>query len=76
MPLYYTLLNIAMGIYMLEIFTGRPLLNVVIIIAVYVAWMLFAYFYLGKRNMRKEDDRLNSIIGELELIESQLKNPE
>ena len=75
MPLYYTLLNIAMGIYMLEIFTGRPLLNVSIII-VYVAWMLFAYFYLGKRNMRKEDERLNSIIGELELIESQLKNPE
>ena len=76
MPLYYSLLNIAMGMYMLEIFTGRPLLNVSIIIAMYIAWMLFAYFYLGKRNMRKEDERLNSIIGELELIESQLKNPE
>ena len=76
MPLYYILLNIAMGIYLIEIFTGRPIINVTIFIVVYAAWMLFAYFYLGKRNIRKEEARLNNIIGELELIETQLKNPE
>ena len=76
MPLYYILLNIAMGIYLIEVFTGRPIINVTIFIAVYIAWMLFAYFYLGKRNMRKEEARLNNIIGELKLIETQLKNPE
>ena len=75
MPLYYILLNIAMGIYLIEVFTGRPIINVTIFIAVYIAWMLFAYFYLGKKNIRKEEVRLNNIINELELIETQLKNP-
>ncbi len=72
MPLYYILLNISMGIYLIEIFTGRPILNVTIFIAVYAAWMLFAYFYLGKRNMRKEEARLQHIIEELKEIEGQL----
>lgn len=72
MPLYYILLNIAMGIYLVEIFTGKPLLNVSIFIGVYIAWMLFAYFYLGKRNRRKEDERLNSIVNDLKGIENQL----
>jgi hypothetical protein len=76
MPLYYILLNIAMGVYLIEIFTGRPLVNVSIFIAVYVAWMLFAYFYLGKKNIRKEDIRLNSIVEELKLIERQLMSAE
>jgi hypothetical protein len=72
MPLYYLLLNIAMGMYVLEIFTGRPLINVIIFIGVYAAWMLFAYFYLGKRNVKKESTRLNGIINELKAIEGQL----
>ncbi len=72
MPLYYILLNIAMGMYLVEIFTGRPVINVSIFIAVYVAWMLFAYFYLGKRTMRKEDARLSGIVNDLKGIETQL----
>ena len=76
MPLYYILLNVAMGIYLLEIFTGRPVVNVIIFLAVYVAWMLFAYFYLGKRTIAKEEKRLNSIIRELKTIELQLSNPQ
>lgn len=73
MPVYYILLNIAMAIYMVEIFTGRPVVNVLLFIGVYVAWMLFAYFYLGKKNIKREDKRLQTIINELKLIEGQLK---
>ena len=72
MPVYYVLLNVAMAIYMIELFTGRPIVNVVIFIAVYAAWMLFAYFYLGKRNLKKEDNRLKKIISDLKGIEGQL----
>jgi len=72
MPVYYVLLNIAMAIYMIEIFTGRPVVNVLIFIAVYLTWMLFAYFYLGKRNLKKEDTRLQKIIEDLKGIEGQL----
>jgi hypothetical protein len=72
MPLYYILLNTAMAIYLLEIFTGRPALTVSIFIAVYIGWMLFAYFYLGKKNIKKENNRLQTIIDELKAIEGQL----
>jgi len=73
MPVYYVLLNIAMAIYMVEIFTGRPVVNVLLFIGVYIAWMLFAYFYLGRKNIKREDNRLQAIINELKLIEGQLK---
>lgn len=73
MPVYYILLNIAMAIYTVEIFTGRPVVNVLLFIAVYVAWMLFAYFYLGRKNIRREDNRLQTIINDLKSIEGQLK---
>ena len=76
MPVYYIFLNVAMGIYVLEIFSGRPVVNVIIFVAVYAAWMLFAYFYLGKRNIAKEEKRLNGIISELKNIEQQLSNPQ
>jgi hypothetical protein len=38
--------------------------------------MLFAYFYLGKRVIAKEEKRLNGIITDLKAIEIQLSNPE
>ena len=76
MPVYYVLLNVAMAIYMVELFTGRPLMNVLIFIAVYAAWMLFAYFYLGRKNLRKEDNRLQGIIEELRGIVGQLNAEE
>ena len=72
MPVYYVLLNVAMAIYMIEIFRGRPIVNVLIFIAIYMAWMLFAYFYLGRRNLRREDNRLQTIINDLKGIEGQL----
>ena len=72
MPVYYVLLNVAMAMYMIEIFTGRPIVNVLIFIAIYMAWMLFAYFYLGRRNLRREDNRLQTIINDLKGIEGQL----
>jgi hypothetical protein len=76
MPVYYVALNIAMAIYLVEIFTGRPLINVLIFIAVYAAWMLFAYFYLGRKNIKREDNRLQKIINELKTIEGQLNQSE
>ncbi|RYF91183.1 MAG: hypothetical protein EOO03_01995 [Chitinophagaceae bacterium] len=72
MPLYYLLLNAAMGVYLVEVFAGRPVLNVAIFIAVYLAWILFAYFYLGKRTMQKEDTRLRTMVQDLKEIEHQL----
>ncbi len=76
MPVYYLLLNVAMAVYMIEIFTGKKLFGVLVFISIYAAWMLFAYFYLGRKNIRKEDNRLQAIINELKGIEGQLKGGE
>ena len=76
MPVYYFFLNLAMGIYFIEIFQGRHLLNILIFLAVYIAWMLFSWFYLGKKTLKKENDRLQQIMSELSAIERQLTTSE
>jgi len=72
MPVYYILLNIAMGIYFVEVLGGRPILNVVILLAIYFGWMLFAWFYIGKKKMKQENARLQKIMDELRGIVAQL----
>ncbi|MES2646377.1 MAG: hypothetical protein V4717_05845 [Bacteroidota bacterium] len=72
MPVYYLALNGAMGLYFLEVFSGRPIVNVIIFLAVYLAWMAFAYFYLDKRSVKKETARLHIVIGDLKAIVNQL----
>lgn len=76
LPAYYLLLNAAMGVYFLEVLAGRPVINILIFIAVYLAWMLYTYFYLGKKNVQKENRRLQGIIDELKRIELQLNTQE
>jgi hypothetical protein len=74
MPVYFISLNLAMGLYLWEIFKGRPMLYVIIFLAIYTGWMLFAIFYLGKKAKRKENFRLNGIIQNLKKLEAQLEN--
>lgn len=76
MPVYFLLLNIAMGIYFIEVLGGRPILNVLILLAIYFGWILFAWFYIGKRKAKKENMRLQQIIDELKNIEAQLNKEE
>lgn len=73
-PVYFIALNIAMGIYFIEIFSGRPWPNVLLMLGIYFGWMAFAYFYLGKKVMRKEKDRLDQIIGELKHLTTQFNS--
>lgn len=73
MPLYFIFLNLAMGIYLFDIFQGRPIVNVLIFLAIYLGWMVFAYFYLGKRVIRKEEFKLKTIMDNLKQLEAQLK---
>lgn len=72
MPLYFIFLNLAMGIYLFDLFKGRPVVNVLIFLAVYLGWMIFAYFYLGKRVIRKEAFKLKTIMDNLKQVEAQL----
>ena len=48
------------------------MVNVLIFLAVYLGWMIFAYFYLGKRVIRKEEFKLKTIMDNLKQLEAQL----
>ncbi len=67
MPIYFIVLNLAMGVYFYEIFSGRPILNVLLFVGIYAGWMLFAIFYLGRKAQKREESRLQSILDELKL---------
>ena len=71
-PLYYVLLNVAFSLYFIEILGHFSLLGRITALSLYTAWVLFAYFVLGKRTLRKEDERLEMIIGNLRTIQQQL----
>lgn len=72
-PLYFIALNLAMGVYLFEIMYGRPVLNVLLMLSVYFGWILYAYFVLGKKVLRKENQRLQTIIQELKALEDQFE---
>jgi Na+/H+ antiporter NhaD/arsenite permease-like protein len=70
-PVFTILLSIILGIYYIEILSGRPFLPSLIIVIATIAWILFAYFYLGRKSIKKETRRLQSIIDELKQVEKQ-----
>lgn len=71
MPVYYVLLSTALGIYMYELLKTVDLWKMILAFGVTYAWILFAYFYLGKKKIRKDDERLDSIISDLKQLEQQ-----
>lgn len=68
---YFILMNIAFALYFIEVLQPVPLLYQVIIIAVYLAWMFFAFLYLGKKHKQKEQAKTQSIIDAIKNIEKQ-----
>ena len=74
LPLYYLLLNGAFGLYFIEILGIMPTTGRLVALSIYVAWMLYAYFVLGKRTLRKEQERLETIIHNFQTILQQLES--
>ena len=74
LPLYYLLLNGAFALYFIEILGLMPMTERVIALTLYGTWMLFAWFVLGKRNLRREEDRLTSIMNNLRQQQAKLSS--
>jgi amino acid transporter len=72
LPVYFILLNASLLVCFYEIFrydvTWKIMLSLI-----YIAVMLFLYFYIGKRVIRDEKNKLKSIIDELKMIQHQLE---
>ncbi|WP_242920560.1 hypothetical protein [Pontibacter liquoris] len=71
-PLYFILLNMALGLYFLEVLGNASTQFQLISCTVYTCWMLFAYFFMGKRVIKRENQRIQSIIAELRHLTAQL----
>lgn len=69
MAAYFLLMNLAFGFYFIETMAPMSTLLKIIILTVYVAWMLFAYFYLGKKQKAKEYARTQQIIDSIKEME-------
>ncbi|CAM4066202.1 hypothetical protein FLAN108750_08600 [Flavobacterium antarcticum] len=67
--IYFVLMNLAFVLYFSEVLQPVPFLYQVIIIVVYLAWMFFAYFYLGKKHKQKEQLKTQIIIDIIKDIE-------
>ncbi|HEX8561753.1 MAG TPA: hypothetical protein VF676_02125 [Flavobacterium sp.] len=66
---YFILLNTGFGLYFIEVMKPMSVLAIAIFLSAYVAWMLIAYFILGKRQVAKEHKRTESIIDTIRKIE-------
>ena len=72
---YTVILNIAFAFYFYETIILAPFTNFwkIFILAVYIAWMLIASLYLGKRSVKKEHAKVNDIIEKLKQLKEGLK---
>lgn len=72
--IYTTVLNFAFAFYFYETIWKAPLSNLwrLAMIAVYVAWMLVATLWIGKRNVRKENLKTQQILNDLRQLKSAL----
>ena len=73
MPIYYILLSAALGVYLFELLKNVDLWKMILAFVITYSWMLFAYFYLGKKEIKKQDAKLDGIISELNNLESQFQ---
>ncbi|MFD2513370.1 hypothetical protein ACFSRY_05795 [Pontibacter locisalis] len=71
-PLYFVLLNLAMGLYLIEVLDGASATFLLVFGTIYVGWMIFAYLIMGKRLLKRERNRIESVIAELHNLSKQL----
>lgn len=59
---YFVLMNIAFGLYFIEVLRPLSMIYISFIIIIYLAWMLFAVLYLRKKHQLKEQAKIQNII--------------
>lgn len=66
--IYFFMMNIALGLYFIQVLPLVPQLYQVIILAVYIFWMLFALLFLAKKNAIKEQTKTQRMIDYVKTI--------
>lgn len=72
-PIYFLLISLGLILYYIEVIAPFSATTQALIYLVTFSWFLIAYFILGKKQARKEDERLQSIIDSIKRIETGLR---
>jgi predicted membrane protein len=72
---YTIILNIAFAFYFYETVILAPFTNFwkLFILFVYIVWMLIATFWLGKKSVKKEHEKVNAIIEKIKQLKEGLQ---
>ena len=73
MPVYYILLSFALAVYLYELLKEAEMWKMILTFAVTYSWMLIAYFYFGRREVKKQDAKMDVIIAELKELDTQFQ---
>lgn len=66
---YFIVMNVAFGFYFIEVMQPMSTTYKTIGLALYITWMLIAYFVLGKRQNKKEYAKMQRIINAVKEVE-------
>lgn len=69
---YFMMLSLGIGLYMIEPTGHMTLFWAIIAYGITGVWILFSWLYLRPRQIRKQQTKLNDIIGKFENIQTQL----
>lgn len=69
MVAYFLLMNLGLGLYFIEVMSPMSPFAIGLSLSVYILWMLFAYFVIGKKQRKKEFDRIDTLIEKVKEIE-------
>lgn len=71
---YSILLSIGLGLFLIEILRSVPLLAEILAYIAFAAWMVFVTFYLRKRIIKTEQEKISRVINRLERLKLQFKD--
>lgn len=76
MSLYFVLLGVGLGLYMIEYAMLLSVANRWLYCGLTFLWMAFAWFYLRPRTIKKQRQKLDDAVAQLERVEMQLNEKE
>jgi len=76
LSLYFLLLGSGLGLYMYEYTSRMTILWAIVSYAVTLGWIGFTWFYLRPKEIKKEQNRINTLIAKFEAVNNQLNTNE
>lgn len=70
--LYFIMLSLGVGLYMIEPTSHMTIFWAIFAYGITALWVLFSWFYLRPRQIKKQQSKLNNIISKFENIQTQL----